>query len=125
MRLTKKRLKKIILEEYQKVIEEYGQYHSGRPGTYGQRVVDARRSNALPPKESNWYGFAKRMDIGVLDLDEVAHELGMNDFAQLDASISPRSMSDAEADELASIMYSINGADEIAVFDAMSAPYGG
>jgi len=89
MRITKKQLKKIIREEYSKLIKESswerasfgGRSRIRKPiGTYGQQIIDARRSNQLPPPSSNWHGFAKALDVGVLDLDELAQDLGFRDF---------------------------------------------
>jgi len=48
--------------------------------------------NYLPPKDSNWYRFANLFDIGILDLDEFASDLGYDDFNDLDISISPKAL---------------------------------
>lgn len=122
MKITKRQLKKIIKEEYASVKESlYNKYASRRApiATYGQRIQDARRNNDLPPKASNWHGFAKAMDIGILDLDQLAHFLGYKSFENLDASVSPRGLSDIDVDEVVEAMYEINGADEIEVYDAL------
>ena len=55
----------------------------------------------------------------MLDLDELAYDLGFKSFEHLDASISPRSIKTSQADEIVDIMYGINGADEIDVLDAL------
>ena len=128
MKITKKRLKRIIREEYSRLIKETGLYskHASRRApiaTYGQQVQDSMRSNQLPPPSSNWHGFAKAMDIGVMDLDELAREMGYKSFAHMDAAISPRGLSDFDADEVVELMHVINGADEISVLDALDAPY--
>ena len=36
--------------------------------------------NSLPPRRSGWYGLAKVFDIGEVDLDDVAYDLGFEDF---------------------------------------------
>ena len=75
MRITKRRLKGIIREAY-------------RQGTYG---------NAAPPQDSNWKAFADALDIGVLDLDEMAYDLGFADFYDMDISISPRALASRDS----------------------------
>ena len=139
MKLTQKKLKQIIFEEHQKLKKEgllkegihddymnrstYGGrspgYKMALPKMYSSRVQAARRGNQLPPEDSNWYQFAKALDIGVLDLDELAYDLGFKTFDDLDASISPRGISPAQADEIVDIMFGMNGADEIEVLDAL------
>ena len=80
MKITKRQLKRIIKEEKARLIlqpllkEYYG---------YG---------NGAPPKGSNWRSFADTLDIGVLDLDAMAYDLGFVDFRDMDISISPRSL---------------------------------
>jgi len=133
MKITKRQLKRIIREEYSKLIKESSwdskSTHGGRSpmrkpiGTYGQQIIDAQRGNQLPPQSSNWYGFAQALDIGVLDLDELAYDLGFKSFAHLDAAISPRGLSQSKAEEVADIMFGINGADEVDVYDALDKPY--
>ena len=130
MKISKHQLKKIIKEEYSKIIEEYGHYnrYSSRRGpiaTYGQRIKDAERNNDLPPVSSNWHAFAKKMDIGVLDLNNLAADLGYKSFAHMDAAASPRGLSDMDVDDVVESMREINGANEIDVLDALSLPYGG
>ena len=44
------------------------------------------------PKNSNWYRFAKKFDIGVLDLDKFASLMGLKNFKNLDISISPKDL---------------------------------
>lgn len=128
MKISKSQLKRIIREEHSKLIKETGMYnkYSSRRApiaTYGQQIQDSMRSNQLPPPSSNWYGFAKALDIGVMDLDDLARDLGYKSFPQMDASISPRGLSDTEAEDVVEIIYGINGADEISVYDALEAPY--
>ena len=65
--ITKRQLRKIIREG---ILKEYG--------------------NPAPPKNSNWRAFADNFDIGVLDLDEMAYDLGFTDFSDMDLSITPR-----------------------------------
>ncbi len=78
MKITKKLVKQIIKEEVQRAISEYG--HG-----YG-------RDNDLPPKDSNWRKFADQLDIGMLDLDNMAYGLGFSDFRDMDISITPRDL---------------------------------
>ena len=73
MKITKRQLKGIIREAY---------------GTYG---------NPAPPQNSNWRAFADALNIGVLDLDEMAYELGFTDFYDMDISISPRALASRDA----------------------------
>ena len=111
MKISKARLNKIIAEEYSKLKKEglisesvyddhmnkatfggrssHTGYKMALPKLYSNRVQAARRGNQLPPESSNWYRFAKTLDIGVLDLDELAYDLGFKNFDHLDASISP------------------------------------
>ena len=139
MKLSKARLNKIIAEEYAKLKKEglltegiyddfekkstFGGrsdgYKMALPKLYSNQVQMARRANQLPPVSSNWYRFAKALDIGVLDLDELAYDLGFKGFDNLDVAISPRSISPSQADEIVDIMFSINGAGEIEVLDAL------
>jgi len=47
-------------------------------------------SNApLKDKSSNWYAFSNDMDMGILDLDALAIDMGYNGFQDMDASINP------------------------------------
>ena len=59
MRTTERKLRRLIREE---LLKEYGP------------------SNDLPPKDSSWYPMAKALDIGELDLDNIAYDLGFRDF---------------------------------------------
>ena len=72
-RITKRQLRRIIKEAY---------------GTYG---------NPPPPQSSNWRAFADALDIGVLDLDEMAYSLGFTDFYDMDISISPRALASRDS----------------------------
>jgi len=116
---------KITLGQLKKIIKEYGDYHSGRPGTYGQRLRDARQSNGLPPIDSNWHGFAKALDLGVLDLEDLAIDMGFKSFEHMDASISPRRLSDEKVDKILDILSDEYEIDEIEIMDALDAPYMG
>ena len=75
MKITEKRLRQIIKEEMQRFVE-------GRPMT-----------NEPPPRNSNWRRFADALDIGILDLSEIAYDLGFGDFYDMDVSIGPRALS--------------------------------
>jgi len=47
-------------------------------------------SNApLKDKSSNWYAFANAVDMGILDLDALAIDLGYRGFKDMDKSINP------------------------------------
>jgi len=48
--------------------------------------------NPAPPATSNWRYFSDVFQIGVLDLDEFARHLEFHNFADLDISITPRSL---------------------------------
>jgi hypothetical protein len=75
MKITKKLVKQIIKEEVQRAVHEYG-----------------RDLNGPPPKDSNWSTFASELDIGTLDLDNMAYGLGFSDFRDMDISITPRDL---------------------------------
>lgn len=70
MRITKGQLRQIIREAV-----------SGR---------GAPPANESPERNSNWYPFARALDIGVLDLDNMAFDLGFDSWRDMDRSISPR-----------------------------------
>lgn len=76
MKITKKIVKQIIKEEVQRAINEYG----------------GRSTNEPPPRDSNWSAFANGLDIGTLDLDNMAYGLGFRDFQDMDISITPRDL---------------------------------
>lgn len=57
--------------------------------------------NDLPPRSSNYYEMAKALDIGVLDLDNIAYDLGFRDFRDMDASISPRALAERDPESFA------------------------
>lgn len=72
MEISNRRLLEIIKEEVARAALREGRY------------------NSAPPRDSNWRPFADALDIGVLDLDEIAYDLGFRDFRDMDASITPR-----------------------------------
>lgn len=63
----------------------------GCPVRYRSKFDIYRRGNQIP-KKTNWTSFAKRFDIGVLDLDMFATDMGYCEFDDLDISIGPRSL---------------------------------
>ena len=75
MKITKRQLRRIIREAMHYGDSEYGP--SGNPA---------------PPVKSNWRSFSDALDIGILDLNAMAHDLGFVDFRDMDSSISPRSL---------------------------------
>lgn len=44
---------------------------------------------ALKDKSSNWYAFARALDMGMLDLDALAIDTGYRGFKDMDKSINP------------------------------------
>ena len=132
---TKRRLNQIVKEEYNRLKDEglisetfkskstFGgrspEYKMRMPRLYGTQMQDARQSNMLPPQGSNWYRFAKHLDIGVLDLDRLAVELRYKNFEHMDAAVSPRSLNTREADEVADIMYDLYMIEDSDVYDAL------
>ena len=78
VKITTDHVRQIIKEEIQRAITEYG------AGYHGE--------NGPPPKDSNWSAFANELDIGVLDLDNMAYALGFSDFLDMDISIAPRNL---------------------------------
>ena len=59
------------------------------------------RVNELPPKDSNWYSFATVFDVGILDLNKFAYLMNFDDFADLDISISPKSLFERDKEKFA------------------------
>ncbi len=57
--------------------------------------------NDLPPKSSNWYEMARSLDIGVLDLDNIAYDLGFSDFRNMERSITPRALAERDPQSFA------------------------
>ena len=79
MRVTKQQIRQIIKEEISRALQEYGPSR-----------------NEAPPRDSNWYEFSKAIDIGVLDLDNIAYDLGFQDFRDMDISISPKALAERD-----------------------------
>ena len=79
MNITERKLRKIIRKS---LLKEYGM--GGGP------------SNDLPPRDSNWYAMAKELDIGTLDLDNIAYDLGFRDFRDMERSISPKVLAERD-----------------------------
>ena len=93
MRIKKRQLKRIIKEETAKILEA--------PQAYGDstyRYADRSRGNPPPPRDSNWRAFADKLDMGVLDLDGMAYDLGFSDFRDMDISISPSALANRGPD---------------------------
>ena len=78
MKITERKLRKLIQEE---LFKEYG--------------------NPPPGTSSNWRAFSDAIDVGVLDLDEIAWELGFRDFYDMDISITPRVLSQRDPESFA------------------------
>jgi hypothetical protein len=78
MKITRRQIGRIIKEEVNRVLSEQG-------------------GNPPPPRDSNWHEFAMAIDVGVLDLDDIAYDLGFSDFADMDISISPKALADRDA----------------------------
>ena len=85
MKTSKHRLRSIVRDVLLK--EYYGR--GGGP------------SNDLPPKDSNWYKMAKALDIGELDLDNIAYDLGFTDFRDMNISISPKALAERDPESFA------------------------
>ena len=92
MKTTEGKLRQLIREE---LLKEYGP------------------SNNLPPKDSSWYPMAKALDIGELDLDNIAYDLGFTDFRDMEISISPKSLAERDPESFAVAVQdsSMRGAD--------------
>ena len=73
-----------VKEALSRSINEYGPNH-----------------NALPPKDSSWYPMAKELDIGELDLDNIAYDLGFTDFRDMDISIAPKELAERDPESFA------------------------
>ena len=79
MEISSNQIRQIIKEEIARAMNEYG-----------------RSMNNAPPRDSNWYEFSKAIDIGVLDLDNIAYDLGFQDFRDMDISISPKALAERD-----------------------------
>ena len=77
MKITKGQLKRIIRE---------AMHYSDWDSEYGPS------GNPAPPYKSNWRSFSDALDIGILDLNAMAYDLGYTDFYDMNRSISPRSL---------------------------------
>lgn len=64
---------------------------SGCPVRYKSKFDKYRHGNRIPP-DTNWTEFAKKADIGVLDLDTFALDMGYCEFDDLEISIGPSSL---------------------------------
>ena len=95
MKITKRQLRRIIKEEKAKLLSEYGP------------------RNNLPPRDSSWYQMAKALDIGELDLDNIAYDLGFRDFVDMEISISPKALAERDPESFAIAVQdsSMRGAD--------------
>jgi hypothetical protein len=85
MRLKKSELRKIIKEEVARALHE--QHYA--------------RGNRAPSPDSNWSDFAVALDIGVLDLDEMAYDLGFSNFHDMDQSITPAVLAERDPQRFA------------------------
>ena len=97
MKTTERKLRQLIREELMK--EYYGM--GGGP------------SNDLPKKDSAYYDMAKKLDIGTLDLDNIAYDLGFTDFRDMEISISPKDLAERDPESFAVAVQdsSMRGAD--------------
>jgi len=90
MKITKRQLRRIIREEKAKILKEaYGQsaFRYGRTPPRGKNAV---------PKDSSWYDFAKELDMGILELDDFAYDMGFSNFMDMDISIGPKALADRD-----------------------------
>ena len=82
MKITKRQLRRIIKEE---LMKEYG----GMP------------MNDLPKKSSPYYDMAKKLDIGTMDLDNIAYDLGFRDFLDMERTIDPKKLAERDPESFA------------------------
>ena len=92
MKITEKKLRLVIREVIAKLNE------SPRRFADLSDVAYASQGNLPPPRDSNWFEFANEMDMGTLDLDGMADDLGYANFLDMDASISPADLADRNND---------------------------
>ena len=85
MKTTERKLRRIIKEALMK--EYYGM--GGGP------------SNDLPKKSSPYYDMAKKLDIGTLDLDNIAYDLGFRDFRDMERTIDPKKLAERDPESFA------------------------
>ena len=90
MRVTKRQLRRIIKEEVARALHEQNTY-----------TMHGAAGNPLPPSDSNWSNFAVALDIGILDLDEMAYDLGFSNFHDMDQSITPAVLADRDPQRFA------------------------
>ena len=90
MRVTKRQLRRIIKEEVARARHEQNTY-----------TMHGAAGNPLPPSDSNWSNFAVALDIGILDLDEMAYDLGFSNFHDMDQSITPAVLADRDPQRFA------------------------
>ena len=81
MKITKRKLQRIIKEE---LLKEYG-----------------RQMNDLPKKDSPYYDMAKKLDIGTMDLDNIAYDLGFRDFLEMESTIGPKELAQRDPESFA------------------------
>ena len=80
MRITKRQVRRIIRET---LLKEYG------------------NANALPPRDSAYYNMAKALDIGTMDLDNIAYDLGFTDFRDMNANSEPKALAERDPQSFA------------------------
>ena len=85
MRTTERKLRHLIREE---LIKEY----------YG---MGGGPSNNLPKKDSAYYDMAKKLDIGTMDLDNIAYDLGFSDFRDMERTIDPKKLAERDPESFA------------------------
>ena len=85
MKITKLQLRRIIKEE---LMQEY----------YG---MGGGPSNDLPKKDSPYYDMAKKLDIGTMDLDNIAYDLGFRDFLDMERTIDPKKLAERDPESFA------------------------
>lgn len=82
MKIAKKELRQLIREE---LMKEYG----------------GMAMNDLPKKDSPYYDMARKLDIGTMDLDNIAYDLGFRDFRDMERSIDPKSLAERDPESFA------------------------
>jgi len=94
MKTTERKLRRLVREA---LMKEYG----GMP------------MNDLPKKSSPYYDLAKKLDIGTLDLDNIAYDLGFTDFRDMERSIDPKTLAERDPESFAVAVQdsSMRGAD--------------
>ena len=84
VKLTKNDLKQIIKEEYVKLTE-------GKNALWRSNLLNSKKLDeaAFNDRSSNWYEFAKAMDMNAYDLSDFAHTMKFKHFDDMDRSINP------------------------------------